>query len=181
MNKTLFFTVATTFAAVSALADLYRGSIRGSVTYADPGSPGGWSVGNAVGGSYQYESSTKDGSFFGLWNLVESGTLSGGFGLASFRDANNWAAFVTVSGGSVTDVDLNGEAGGFEWWVDEGSFRFRQDGGPSAGGGLEVAGTLSFEPPSAVPDQDSAVALLAGAAVVVGWLRRVSSPPVWSA
>lgn len=177
MNKTLFLTMAAACATVSALGDLYSGSIRGTVTFADPGAPGGWSVGSPVGGSYQYESGTKDGTFFGLWNLVESGTLSGGFGLASFRDMNNWAAFLTVSSGAVTDVDLNGEAGGFEWWVDEGTFRFRQDLAGLGGGGLEVSGTLSFDPPSAVPDQGSAAGMLCGTAGLLWCLRRWSLKP----
>lgn len=70
-------------------------------------------IGGTMSGSYQYESSTIDGTFYGdsMHDPITHGSLSGGIGRFSFQDFNNYNSHLTVSGGVVTDLNLNGEGG----------------------------------------------------------------------
>jgi hypothetical protein len=107
-------------------AGFYDGTIHGVVMSVSQssGAINPWYVGEQLTGSYFYESPTIDGTFSGLQfgpvrNLYGGISTGNGGSLLdswSFGDSDNWNSTLTVQGGVVTYMDVDGEAGPNNWW-----------------------------------------------------------------
>jgi hypothetical protein len=154
----------------SAQANTFTGTIDGVITSVDnlfPSVPGTspWYVGEHLTGSYAYVSPTIDGTFVGGQQMGTPGyplltpqDFYGGIQLGNFQTGFggypiNWNSILTVQGGLVTYMDVDGEQGLANWYfyADHFELRFPILGGPS----WDITGTMTLSPPSPVPEAPS--------------------------
>lgn len=144
----------------SAVAIPVCGTIKATITQADPGNYWGLDVGDVLMGTYGYDSAAIDGTFYGYSSTGPIGDLDGGIGTVQFQDIYNWDSYLTVSGGEVTAVDVNGESGSLEWWLSKSSLQLKQN---LFAGELWVSGRVEFSAPefcTGVPDGGSTFGFL---------------------
>jgi len=186
VRTAVFFSVA--MAAQSIQANLYEGSISGVVTATlalGNGTPAmnPWQIGEVITGKYFYQSPTADGTFDGasypsatLYGDIRIGQMDFSFALPDVSNSR-----LHVENGTVTFMDLDGEAGSLNYWFYTQNFFLNFQDVFGNGGYYDAYGTLTVSSPSlvSIPDSGSTAVLfgvsLCTLALAARWLKRVAA------